>query len=104
VSAHNLGYDIESRDHASGRLRFIEVKGRRRGAETVTLTYNELHCALNSPQQFILALVEIALQGNVPVADPPRYVINYPFREPDRLAASINYDLKQLLALSTAPR
>jgi superfamily II DNA or RNA helicase len=41
VSAQNLGYDIESRDEQTGRLRFIEVKGRRAGAETVTLTYNE---------------------------------------------------------------
>jgi len=50
VSAQNLGYDIESRDGQSGRLRFIEVKGRRAGAETVTLTYNELYRALNSPK------------------------------------------------------
>src|SRR5690606_39751583 len=33
VSADNLGYDIESRDGQIGQLRFIEVKGRRAGAE-----------------------------------------------------------------------
>ena len=29
-----LGYDIESRDPATGKLRFIEVKGRRSDADT----------------------------------------------------------------------
>ena len=33
-----LGYDIESRIPGSGRLRFIEVKGRVSGADTVTVT------------------------------------------------------------------
>ena len=33
-----LGYDIESRVPATGTLRFIEVKGRRSDAETVTVT------------------------------------------------------------------
>ncbi|MBA3637228.1 MAG: DUF3883 domain-containing protein, partial [Rubrobacteraceae bacterium] len=31
VSKHNLGYDIESRDKETGRLRMIEVKGRVKG-------------------------------------------------------------------------
>jgi len=33
-----LGYDIESRVPGTGKLRFIEVKGRITGAETVTVT------------------------------------------------------------------
>jgi hypothetical protein len=36
-----LGYDIESKAGA-GRLRFIEVKGRVTGADTVTVTKNEI--------------------------------------------------------------
>jgi superfamily II DNA or RNA helicase len=99
VSAQNVGYDIESRDGQTGRLRFIEVKGRRRGAETVTLTYNELYRALNSPEQFIVALVEV--EGTTPY--PPRYVRHYPFREPDPLAASVNFDLQELLTMSEGP-
>jgi len=99
VSAHNLGYDIESRDGETGRLRFIEVKGRRAGAETVTLTYNELYRALNSPEAFILALVEVERAN----AHPPRYVRNYPFREPDPLASSVNFNLRELLAMSEEP-
>jgi superfamily II DNA or RNA helicase len=99
VSAQNVGYDIESRDGNDGRLRFIEVKCRRSGADTVTLTYNELHLALNSPEQFILALVE-AEGAN---ARPPRYLRDYPFREPDPSAFSVNFDLGELLARTEEP-
>jgi superfamily II DNA or RNA helicase len=99
VSAQNLGYDIESQDGQTGRLRFIEVKGRRAGAETVTLTYNELYRALNSPEGFILALVEVERAN----AHPPRYVRNYPFREPDPLASSVNFNLREMLNMSEEP-
>ena len=37
-----LGYDIESRVPATGALRFLEVKGRRSDAETITVTRNEI--------------------------------------------------------------
>jgi superfamily II DNA or RNA helicase len=107
VSAENRGYDIESRDGQTGRLRFIEVKGRRAGADTVTLTYNELHRALNSPDNFILALVEVEPVGAAhesPGAHPPRYVRGYPFHEPDPLAASVNFNLSELLSMSEVPR
>jgi superfamily II DNA or RNA helicase len=99
VSEQNLGYDIESRDGQTGRLRFIEVKGRRAGAETVTLTYNELYRALNSPEGFILALVEVERTS----AQQPRYVRNYPFREPDPLASSVNFNLREMLHMSEKP-
>lgn len=100
LSSQNVGYDIESRDGKTGRLRFIEVKGRRTGAETITLTYNELYRALNSPEAFILALVEVDNAR----ASPPRYVKNYPFREPDPLASSVNFNLRELLSMSEEPR
>lgn len=100
VSSQNLGYDIESRDGQTGRLRFIEVKGRRAGADTVTLTYNELYRALNSPEGFILALVEVDNAN----ARLPRYVRNYPFREPDPLASSVNFNLRELLSMSEEPK
>ena len=58
VSQHKLGYDIESRVGDTGRLRFIEVKGRIEGADTVTVTKNEILTALNKPEDYILALVE----------------------------------------------
>ena len=57
VSAENRGYDIESGDPETGRLRFIEVKGRRADAETVTLTRNEMLAAMNASDAYILAVV-----------------------------------------------
>ena len=53
-----LGYDIESRVPATGKLRFIEVKGRIQGAPTVTVTKNEVLTSLNKPEDYILAIVE----------------------------------------------
>ncbi|HZV03858.1 MAG TPA: helicase-related protein, partial [Gemmataceae bacterium] len=42
-----LGYDIESAVPGTGRLRFIEVKGRVSDADTVTVTKNEILYSLN---------------------------------------------------------
>ena len=99
VSAQNLGYDIESRDGRTGQLRFIEVKGRRAGADTVTITRNEILTALNAPDRFILALVEVEDAR----ARPPRYV-RAPFgREPDFAVTSVNYSLNDLLKVSEGP-
>ena len=57
ISSENRGYDIESRDPANGRLRFIEVKGRRADARTVSITRNEMLAAFNAADAFILAVV-----------------------------------------------
>lgn len=96
VSEHNLGYDIESFDPRGGRLRFIEVKGRRAGAKTVTVTRNEILTGVNSPEGYILAVVEIE-DGQ---ARPPRYVRELFKKEPDFGVTSVNYDLKELLGRS----
>ncbi len=40
-------------------LRMIEVKGRQKGAATVTVSKNEMLTALNKPEEFILAIVEV---------------------------------------------
>ena len=99
VSGERLGYDVESREKSTGRLRFIEVKGRAEGAGTVTVTRNEILTALNAPDAYILAVVEIA-NG---FAAEPRYV-RAPFtREPDFDATSVNYSLADLLARAEAP-
>lgn len=71
VSARNLGYDIESRDPATGRLRFVEVKGRLVGAESVTLTRNECMTALNSRDDYWLAVALVGEDGQV--AGEPLY-------------------------------
>ena len=61
-----LGYDIESRVPKTGKLRFIEVKGRAAGASTVTVTRNEILYSLNKPEDFILGIVEFQDDGTAP--------------------------------------
>ncbi len=56
VSRLNRGWDIESVE-PDGRIRYIEVKGRAVGAETVTVTRNELLACLNKRAQYYLAVV-----------------------------------------------
>jgi hypothetical protein len=94
-----LGYDIESRVPGTGRLRFIEVKGRVEGADTVTVTKNEILYTLNKPEDFVLALVEFQ--------DGDRHGVRYlrqPFRrEPDFGVTSVNYDFAALLARAGEP-
>ena len=87
VSPDNCGYDIESRDGRTGRLRFIEVKGRIIDAKTVTITRNEIVTGINSATSYILAIVQV--DGDEPRT--PVYV-REPFeREPDFGVTSVNY-------------
>jgi len=65
-----LGYDIESAIPGTGRLRFIEVKGRVAGADTVTVTKNEILYSLNKPDDFILAMVAFGADGSHEVLYP----------------------------------
>ena len=98
VSRENYGWDIESRDPVTGRLRFIEVKGRVQGVRTVTITKNEILAGLNKPEAFILALVEV--DGD---ATTCRY-LRGPFqREPDFGVTSVNYDLVELWTRAEEP-
>jgi hypothetical protein len=95
-----LGYDIESREPGTGRLRFLEVKGRITGAAAITVTKNEILYSLNKPDDFILAIVEF-LDGD---AHRVHYV-RQPFqREPDFGVTSVNYDLTELIARAESPR
>jgi superfamily II DNA or RNA helicase len=115
VSKDKLGYDIESRIAGSGRLRFIEVKGRIAGAETVTVTKNEIITALNQPEAFILALVQVprseefasgdafqvrSTEGSYNAGDGGTCAVRYvrqPFqKEPDFGVTSVNYDWQEL--------
>ncbi|MCY2954922.1 MAG: helicase-related protein [Planctomycetota bacterium] len=99
VGLEKRGYDIESSIPGTGRLRFIEVKGRVRGAATVTVTKNEILTGLNMPDDFILAIVQI--DGDT--AALPCYV-RQPFQnDPDFAVTSINYNLAELLARSEEP-
>ncbi|MCL6436485.1 MAG: DUF3883 domain-containing protein [Leptolyngbyaceae cyanobacterium HOT.MB2.61] len=122
VSDQKCGYDIESVVPGTGQLRFIEVKGRIEGAETVTVTKNEILTALNKPDNFILALVQVPADQNFPEGDAfavresggdyqvlgkgciLRYV-KEPFqREPDFGASSVNYEWRELWDRGNEPQ
>ena len=94
-----LGYDIESRVPGTGKLRFIEVKGRATGEDSVTVTKNEILTAINKPDDFILAIVEFLEDGK-----HRAHYLRKPFqREPDFLATSVNYKLEGLIARAEEP-
>jgi SNF2 family DNA or RNA helicase len=94
-----LGYDIESRIPGSGKLRFVEVKGRVSGAPTITVTRNEILYSLNKPDDFILAIVEFFDDSTHRV-----HYLRQPFqREPDFGVTSVNYDFSELLGRTGEP-
>jgi hypothetical protein len=94
-----LGYDIESKVSGTGKLRFIEVKGRVTGADSITVTRNEILYSLNEPDDFILAIVEFL--------DNETHKVHYlrqPFkREPDFGVTSVNYNFSELLVRAGSP-
>ena len=95
-----LGYDIESSVPGTGKLRFIEVKGRIAGAPTITVTKNEILYSLNKPDDYILAIVEFGYDSLHNV-----YYLRHPFqREPDFGVTSVNYNFAELLARAEVPR
>ena len=97
VSMQKCGYDIESRDPATGKLHFIEVKGRARGGESIIVTCNEILTALNKPDDFILVIVQV--DGE----ETTTHYIKQPFqREPDFAATSVTYNLAKLLKKAQA--
>lgn len=99
IHEENRGYDIESSIPRTGGLLFIEVKGRTKGARTITIKRNEILTALNKPEEYILALVPV--DGDQ--AQLPCYV-RRPFqREPDFGTASVNCDLDELFARAGNP-
>ena len=72
VAVEDRGYDIESREPGTGRLRFLEVKGRRADAREITVTRNEMLTALNAGDAYFLAAVLV--EGDLVHA--PLYVNN----------------------------
>jgi len=95
-----VGYDVESRVPGTGKLRLIEVKGRITGAESITVTRNEILYSLNKPDDYILAIVEFIDEANHQV-----HYLREPFRrEPDFGVTSVNYNFAELLARAEVPR
>lgn len=98
VSADKCGWDITSHppvtdDDPMPTDRHIEVKGRAKGQDTITVTKNEILYAMNQAEKFWLAIVVV--DGDE--YEGPYYVKN-PFTvEPDWAETSKNLDLKRLL-------
>ena len=100
VSAQKIGYDIASYDPKAGHLRFIEVKGRIDGADTVMITRQEVITSLHEPDKFILAVVQVE-DGR---AREPRYVCGaLDTREPPFEHSAIQFTIKRLLERAEAP-
>jgi len=98
VSDQKCGWDITSyppmTDGKLSEPRHIEVKGRVKGAPTITVTRNEILYAFNQADLFVLAIVLVNEDGSF---EGPHY-IKKPFdKEPDWGVASVNYDLQSLL-------
>ena len=96
-------HDIESRDPQTGRLHFIEVKGRYADTDSVHVTKNEWLVALNKREMYVLA---IALVRDSSLVEPPHYA-----RDPRARAISgdltfgitgIDLSIKDLLRLEKA--
>jgi superfamily II DNA or RNA helicase len=98
VSDEKCGWDITSYGPAvNGRLpeaRHIEVKGRGKGASTVTVTKNEIFESWNQGIKYQLAIVLVGEDDSI---DGPHFV-PHPFKEePGWGVSSVNYDLKTLM-------
>ena len=102
VSHQNLGYDIESREPETNRLRLIEVKGRQADADTIIVTRNEALVALNKRKDYYLAIARVrdeTVESLHYVQDPLARVLSG-----DVLFAQVAmvFRLDDLLALETA--
>jgi len=98
VAAAKCGWDITSYpaavDGKQPDARHIEVKGRAKGADTVTITRNEMLYALNQSDKFILAIVQINEDDSI---DSVHYLRNPFDTEPPWGTSSINFHLNDLL-------
>ena len=93
-----IGYDILSRvpddmrDGDDPVTRMVEVKGRIAGGDSVTLTKNEILCALNKPECWLLAIVEV--EGHT---TKTTYLRRPALRAPSFAENSVNYDMGRLI-------
>jgi len=69
------------------------------GADTITVTKNEILYSFNKPDDFILAIVEFMDDGTHRV-----HYLRRPFqREPDFGVTSVNYNFTELIDRATLP-
>lgn len=99
VSAQKIGYDVVSFNPKTQHLRFIEVKGRIDGADTLMVTRQEVITSLHEPEKFILAVVQVE-NG---FAREPRYVRRPFSQEPEFGITAIQVNLNSLLQRAEKP-
>lgn len=99
VSAEKKGWDIESRNSSGGHLRFIEVKGRHVDGNVIMITKNELLASLNSPDAFILAIVQV----EAGFARHPVYVRRFFQRELGFAETAVAFNVVELMSLGAIP-
>lgn len=74
------------------------------GANTVTVTKNEIITALNKPESFILAIVEVPSNLEAESDNCNIRYVRKPFQnEPDFGATSVNYNLQELWQRGAEP-
>jgi superfamily II DNA or RNA helicase len=102
VSADKCGWDITvyiDQPRGLALERHIEVKGRAKGQDTITVTSNEIRHGLNQKDKFVLAVAVV--DGE---AVETLHYISMPFtQEPDWAEASKNLDLGLLLQRAVSP-
>jgi hypothetical protein len=99
VSALKCGWDLEAtRRHADGTEErfFLEVKGRIDGADSVTVTKNEVISSLNRPGQWRLAVVKVPAEGEV---EGPFYFAGLFEREPEFHTDAVTLNLARIWPL-----
>jgi superfamily II DNA or RNA helicase len=99
VSREKCGWDVTSQPPSLPgdplpMARHIEVKGRAKGSDTITVTRNEILYGLNQQDKFMLAIVLV--EGDQITG--PHYVRKPFTQEPDWAVASINLNLQYLLS------
>ena len=98
VAAAKCGWDITSYppavDGKQTDAKHIEVKGRAKGADTVTITHSEIKYGFNQSGRFILAIVIVNEDESI---DSVHYVRDPFDDEPPFGSASINYKLKYFI-------
>ena len=99
---NNPGYDVRS-TFDDGHLLFIEVKGRISGSETFSPSYTQVMHARNSPDNHILAMVEVRPDGTEEV----RYIGGAEFAEaagePGWAITSVSIDWDEMWARGGSP-
>ena len=100
---NNPGFDIRSATD-DGHLVFLEVKGRISGATTFSPTYTEVMHARNSPDNHVLALVEVRPQGGEEVRYVPGTEFASAAGEPGWATTSVTIDWRDMWERGGLPR